>query len=488
MTKLSARLLFSILIVLIPCAAQAQVRIEYGVTIPNPVSHLYNVSMEISGMRGDAVDVAMPAWTPGVYLIRDFARNVQDFSARSNSDKPLTWEQRDKQTWRIHKLPDDDLRVHYQVYSTELNDVIADMSTPASTFMYVVGEQQRPVGVNYDLPARWDVYTTLEKRDRYQAPDYDALVDAPVLMGRFKVVDIETAHEVTHRLVISQPDVSMIEQQVTSDLADIVDAAIDALGPPPYRQYTFFIKVQTTPGGQPRSSQFRTNRCRRKRFRQSNELSTVSVNGCSESRPGMEWKTHAARLQPAGLPPGSVYPAPLVDRGRQHISRGHHFRSCGRQHAAGVLRSTLTRCGRVANLPGRRAMSLEEASINTWVRSDNGVNNTVSYISKGDIVGLLLDLDIRSRTKNQKRIEDVIHYLDVNYSAKAQGVPEDGLVKALQAVTGSDFQEFFDANVRGRGELNYNRYLNLAGLAVEAGRALHPSISELKPTARKITR
>jgi len=117
--------------------------------------------------------------------------------------------------------------------------------------------------------------------------------------------------------------------------------------------------------------------------------------------------------------------------------------------------------------PGRRLMSAEDASWNAWLRGDNADNNSVSYYVKGQILGLLLDIEIRARTKNRKNLDDVMRYLMENYADKGIGFPEDGVLKALETVSGSDFREFYEIAVQGRQELDYNRYLKQAGLTVD---------------------
>src|SRR5262249_26968261 len=94
------------------------VDIAYTVTIKNPASHLYDVEMSIKGIRDTSLSVSMPAWSPGIYRIENYARNVQDFRASNTRSQPLKWEQSDKQTWRIAKQAAEDVELRYQVFST----------------------------------------------------------------------------------------------------------------------------------------------------------------------------------------------------------------------------------------------------------------------------------------------------------------------------------------------------------------------------------
>src|SRR6185436_1635072 len=164
------------------------VEIAYTITIKNPTSHLYDVELSIKGIREASVSLAMPAWSPGIYRIENYARNVQDFHATNARNQPLKWEQTDKQTWRITKQAADDVDVHYQIFSSQLNDQMADLAPPA-TFMYVVGQKHVSCSVKYNTPGGWKIYTGLEKRgDRYVATDYDIFIDAPTFVGDFKVL------------------------------------------------------------------------------------------------------------------------------------------------------------------------------------------------------------------------------------------------------------------------------------------------------------
>src|SRR5262249_433116 len=139
------------------------VEISYNVSFKSPGNHLYNVEILIKGIRETSVSVSLPAWSPGVYRIENYARNVQDFHALNTRNQPRSWEQTDKQTWRIAKPAADDVEVRYQVFSSQLTDQMADVAPPA-TFMYVVGHKHVTCSVRYEGPAGWKVYTGLEKR------------------------------------------------------------------------------------------------------------------------------------------------------------------------------------------------------------------------------------------------------------------------------------------------------------------------------------
>src|ERR1051325_9513109 len=153
------------------------VSIDYTLTITNPASHLYDVTVAIKGIRESSVSVSMPAWSPGMYRIENYARNVQDFRATDTRNQSLQWHTTDKQTWRVSKQNAQDVEVRYQVYSTPLTDQMADLAPP-TVFMYVVGQKHVPCTLSYNVPDGWKIYTGLEKKgDIYYASDYDIFID-----------------------------------------------------------------------------------------------------------------------------------------------------------------------------------------------------------------------------------------------------------------------------------------------------------------------
>jgi len=442
------------------------VEIEYTVKIENPISHLYDVEMSIRGIREPSVSVSMPAWAPGAYTIRDFARNVQNFQASTQRGQALRWQQIDKQTWRVTKQPNDDVNVRYQVFSTQLTDQMADISGPA-TFMYAVGQKHVACSVKYEAPRGWDVYTGLEKRgDRYHASDYDIFIDAPAFIGNFKVLEFETGGAV-HRLVFSKPDISMIPQQVTADVKDIVDSASAIFGKLPYKDYTFLIKVQPQTGtaGVEHLNSARitvgendfANQTSYRRFLLVAAHEFFHLWNVKRIRPtvlGPFDYTHEVHTRLLWMFEGitDYYSALLLERTGIYTRPDFLFN-------AGATIDALQ------HAPGRRFVSAEEASWNTWVRSDNADNNSISYYVKGELIGMLLDLEIRARTKNQKSLDDVMRYLMENYANKGVGFPEDDFRKAIEAVAGSDFSEFYQIAAQSHQELDYNRYLKQAGLS-----------------------
>jgi predicted metalloprotease with PDZ domain len=422
--------------------------------------------MEISGIRSNSVDVAMPAWSPGVYAIRDFAGNVQEFETVTRQNRALQYQKIDKQTWRISKAEGDDLLVRYRVYSASLNDEMADL-TPAAVFMYVVGQTQLPVVVRYEVEGAWKVYSSLEKRgDRYVAPDYDTLASSPAFMGQFKVLEFNSGN-IPYRVVISNPRTQLTDLQIEADLTDLADAAARMFGIVPFKDYTFFVKIQPASG----STSVGYLNSTRLTAGENDFVAQSSYSGfLSAAAQGLTkaWYRRAAR-------PRSMAP---YDFSREAYSRNFWFMEGVSAYSADMLllRSRILNSTEyfqkasaevdgLQHQPGRLVTSLEDSSWNAWIRSENAANVSVSYILKGKVAGLLLDAEIRGRSAGAKSLDDVLRSMLSSAEARPAILNDNALESTIQTASGVNVREFFENVVRGRGEIDYKLYLQQLGIS-----------------------
>jgi predicted metalloprotease with PDZ domain len=466
------RLLFVVVFLSLISPALAQTTsIDYTLAVKNPVMHLYDVQIEIGGIRTTSIDVAMPAWSPGVYTIRDFARNVQEFEATTRQNRSLSWEQVDKQTWRITKSAGDDVRVHYRVYSTTLNDELADV-TPAAVFMYVAGQTQSPLTVKYEADGDWKAYTSLEKRgDRYYAPNYEVLATSPALVGEFKVFEIKSNAGIPYRIVFSNPKIQLTQQQIEADIEDLANGAAALFGKVPFKDFTFLVRVQATPG----ASHIGYLNSTRIVIGENDFVNQNAYDGfLLAAAQGLVKAWNGIRTRPASMLP--------YDFSKEAYSRVLWFTDGVSAFwadmlllRARILSSTeyLLRVSAevdaLQHQPGRRLTSLEEASWNAWTRGDNTANAGISHQLKGKIAGLLLDAEIRAKTGGSRSTDDVLRYLAAEVDQKNTGLTDNlALASAIQAATGVEVGEFFNEVIRGRGEIDYNRYMEKVGLHATA--------------------
>jgi predicted metalloprotease with PDZ domain len=122
--------------------------------------------------------------------------------------------------------------------------------------------------------------------------------------------------------------------------------------------------------------------------------------------------------------------------------------------------------------PGRFETSLEEASMDAWIKyyrqDENAINNQISYYDKGEIVNMMLDITIRTASGGAKSLDNVMRYLyDEFYKKDRNYTPED-FQRAAELAAGRSLEEFFSKYVRGEAEIDFNGILSGVGLRLDA--------------------
>lgn len=470
--------LLSIFLALPPwLAAASQVTIEYEVWMAEPHSHYFDVAMTVAGIEQETIDLIMPVWTPGSYVIRDYARHVITLSAVDGSGRPLPVEKISKSAWRIHSNRAAKLIVRYRVYAFDDNmrenylDESHAFIHGASLFMYVDGFLRHPVRLKLNPAPTWNMISTgldpVPDEDRtYQAPDYDVLADCPIEIGRHQVYEFD-ARGIPHRIAIYGPG-NYDPNRLMEDTRRIVEAAVTLFGDIPYKHYTFIVHL--TPAG-------------------SDGLEHANSSALHFPRWGFEadypvWLSLVAhelfhawnvkRLRPKELGPFDYtrenYTRVLwVVEGVTDYYEDRLLRQAGLITENDFLQRLADDITELQNRPGRRVQSVAEASFDAWIKfyqsNENTLNTTVSYYTKGKILGALLDLEIRRRTDGTRSLDDVMRtlYRDF-YQERDVGYSEAEFRHVCERIAGGDLSEFFDRYVYGTAELDYDRFFAVAGL------------------------
>src|SRR5262245_32112637 len=171
-----------------PDVKRAMQAIEIDLAMPEPSTHYLEVAIRVAIEDHATLDFIMPVWTPGSYFIREFARNVEGFTARSEAGEDLDWEKLSKNAWRVHSRGSAQVTVRYRVYAFELSvrtSYVDDSHAAvngASVFMYLEGARDRSFRLRVRPCPGWcRISTGLEpvpgEPNTFAAPDYDTLVD-----------------------------------------------------------------------------------------------------------------------------------------------------------------------------------------------------------------------------------------------------------------------------------------------------------------------
>jgi len=462
-------------IFLLPQHATATIR--YTISLAHPEEHTFHVTMEVPNAGHDVI-VAMPAWN-ATYDIRDFAFRVTDVRAQAtatNVDSPLRVVKLDKQTWRI-TAPANSQRdlgtvtIQYEDYwdepgpfSSQLDSRHAFLNL-AEVLFYIPSRRAEETEVQYsDVPEKWRVAEELpagKSAEMFVAPSYDALVDAPAEIGAFRDFQFD-ANGAHFRVVV---DGKKWDQQKLGDtLHKIVSYETGMMRDVPFHEYMFIFHFglygEAGGGGMEHAN------CTAIAVPSDEMAANVAAHEFFHL-----W--NVKRIRPQTLQP--------VDFTKEMWTRALWF-------AEGVTSTyaayTMVRTGfwshdqfyadlaqqftALDTRPARHWQSAEESSLDTWLDKYDYYDRpevSISYYNKGQILGVLLDLEIRDATDNHKSLDDVLRAMDDDYAHRnrfyndSAGVEQEG-----EKVSGRSLKNFFAKYVAGTDDIPYDDFLHIAGL------------------------
>ncbi|MGB8510562.1 MAG: hypothetical protein WCD76_19470, partial [Pyrinomonadaceae bacterium] len=460
--------------------------IGYTISMPRPNTHLLEVEMRVRrAVGGDAAntsasfDLMMPVWTPGSYLIREYARHVQDFAPRdAASGRALPWRKVNKNTWRVDLGDARELVANYKVYANdltvrtnELNDAHAFWNN-AALLMYPDGQLRAPSTVEVVAPANWKVATGLPKAadnraNVYRAENYDVLYDSPFLAGDFRVVEFDV-RGVPHRIVIDGAG-NFDAERLRRDVQKIVETATGMMREIAYSNYTFLLMLAPNGGGGLEHLNSTALVYKRFGFRPDSDYRDFLTLAAHEYFHNYNVK----RIRPDALGPFDYtkenYTRLLwVAEGITSYYENVLVRRAGLMSDKDYLAQLAKEIQTLQNTPGRLEMSTEESSFDAWIKyyrpDENTVNSSVSYYDKGAIMGALLDLEIRKRSNGARSLDDVMRYLFTEYFKRERNYTPEDFQRAAELAAGTSLEDFFQRSVRGRAELDYDAALAAVGL------------------------
>jgi predicted metalloprotease with PDZ domain len=460
--------------------------ISFTVSMSKPATHLLEVEMRVRQSNAATVsDLVMPVWTPGSYMIREFERNVQDFSADANG-RPLGWTKINKNTWRVTTNGAGEWRARYRVYANELtvrtNELNSDHAfwNNAALLMYLDGFIESPSTLHIVPADGWKVATGLPpvtgQANAFRAENFDILYDSPVEVSNFKQIDF-AVRGVPHRIVIDGEG-NYDLARLRDGAQKIVEAEVAMFNDIPYHDYTFILHLRSNIGGGIEHLNSTSLGFRRTGFANANGYRNFW--GLVAHEFFHLW--NVKRIRPDALGPFDYtkenYTRLLwVAEGITEYYGNLMVRRAGLMTETQFVDHVAAQIQDVQQTPGRLEMSAEEASFDSWIKEyrpdENSVNSSISYYDKGELLGLLLDLEIRRNTHGAKSLDDVMRALYTDFYKKGRNYSPSDFQKICESVAGENLNEFFAKYVRGRLDLapEYNQRLSVVGLQLETAAA-----------------
>ena len=454
--------------------------IKHLIQMPNPQSHYFDVTttLDVSKESGRFVELKMAAWTPGSYLIREFAKNVEQVSAQSgNAVLPIS--KISKNTWRIALQPGiKTVQVHYQVYAYELSvrtsflDDVHGYINPASVLLYVAKWAKQPQELSIVPHKDFKKVSTALKNVgglNYIAKDLDELIDSPIEIGNQQVWNFKV-NNVPHQIAFfGQAKVDSLK--FIADVTKMAETAQNVVGQHPCDHYVFIIhNIQRGTGG---LEHLYSTTCSVSRTAYESPAGYQGVLNLLAHEYFHLW--NVKRIRPIALGP--------FDYENENYTHNLWFSEGITSYYADVINlrtkmvapdaylSDLAKdIAGVENTPGTQIESAASASWDAWIKyyrpNENSRNSTVSYYDKGALLGGILNMWIIQNTNGSKCLDDVFQLLYKNYYLKqGRGFTDAELENAFSTVAGTSAAGFFKDYIYGVKTPDYAAIFNQFGYA-----------------------
>ncbi len=444
----------------------------YSLELTDPARHMITVVCRIENPDPAGQIVSLPAWIPGSYLMREFAKHITAIAA-SERGAPVGLHKLDKSSFQIAPC-DGPLVVRASIYAHDLSvrgafvDGGHAFLNPACLCLRVHGQEDEPCLVQTQPPEGvdgWSVATALERRTGepgqfgvFAAQNYDALIDRPLLMGPLTTGEFTVAG-VPHSISLCGGEHADVDR-LAADLALVCAWQADLFGLPlPMSRYDFLVMVQDSGYGGLEHRDSSALICARRDLPVPSQQEVTSgyrkFLGLASHEYFHLW--NIKRIRPAGLTPYRLdrenYTRQLwLFEGITSYYDDLALLRSGLLGVQGYLRLVGENLTRVYRSRGRRAQTLEDASFDAWVKfyrpDENSGNATVSYYAKGAMVALALDLELRLRTDNDVSLDDVMRALWRDYGGVGRALPAGAFERLTEELCGQSMAEFFDQNLR----------------------------------------
>jgi predicted metalloprotease with PDZ domain len=461
----------------------AAVSLHYAVAMPQPETHLFEVSLEIRNWTRNTLDLKFPVWTPGSYLVREYVRHLQEFTAADEQGDPLRWQKVGKNHWQIQTSAPTTVTVRYRIFANDLTvrtnhlDITHGYFNPAAMFFRAVGEEKMAIALTVVPPhPSWQVSTPLnplpEQSNTYLAENFDELADSPFEIGTQALYDFEVLGKSHQFAVWGQTDGNAAKlniEQILADTQKIIETEAKLFGGLPYDRYLFLLHLTANAYG---------------------GLEHKAACSLIYSRFGLNTKNgyidfmslvaheffhlwNVKRIRPRGLE--------VFDYDQENYTDALWFCEgttsfydaviplrAGIYDAKYYLAKVSEAITKLQTTPGRKLQPLSESSFDAWIKlyrpDSNSRNSQISYYLKGEVVSFLLDLLIRQQSRHS--LDDVMRQMWQQFGQPETGYTRDELKAVFESVAGIDLTSFWASYIEGTNELPYRDLLEPFGLTL----------------------
>ena len=473
--------------------------VEYSVSFENPAEHYINVELSISNIQDSVIDLRMPVWATGYYIILDSPKHLTDFRVTTNNGETIAWSKPLKNSWLIHNGKNKEILVKYRIFANNKSVGEANVDRERAilatneVFLFINNQIQTPSTIRITPWEGWSKITTGLKRvegeeNTYYAKDFDVLFDSPIFIGNQLTINFKH-EERDFEICVSRPE-GLDTARFVADFKKIVTAAKNIIGHIPYENYAL---IMMEPGGGG--------------LEHTNSQAIFTDSDLSFPNPGaynnfMNFVAHeyfhlynVKTIRPIELGPfnynGECYTESLwISEGLTCFYENVIMKQAGLSDARTILNYVTDNLKAYEPYQGKNRMSLAQSSTDIWLnffnRDANGQDVRISYYTKGPVIGLLLDIAIRQASNNNYSCDDVMRALYNRYYLKAgRGFTPEEFWAICEEYSGTSLSEIKDY-VYTTCPVDYEKYFNYAGLTMDSKTYRIDTLSETSPKQKAI--
>ncbi|WP_018981701.1 M61 family metallopeptidase [Salinimonas chungwhensis] len=458
---------------------------HYTLSVASKSQHLFNVELRIPNSESTSITLTLPAWIPGSYMIRDFARNIVSIEAKSSDERILPVRKVDKQTWQVENQGKE-LTVKYQIFAFDLsvrsafiNDQYA-FCNGTSVFLQVRGMETRPHSLEIAPPEdeNWLIETTMPvKNKHYQARDYAELIDHPIFIGQALTKSF-TVDDVEFVMLFSGNDPLDIER-ICQDMIPVCQHHLNLFDKPyPVERYVFMTLLSNDGFGGLEHRSSTALLFPRFELPLSGEPATKTdgyttfLSLCSHE---LFHTWHVKRIKPASMVSPDMGKEVFTEQlwiyeGFTSFYDDLTLARTGLISPDKYLEIVGQNITRLLQSGGRHMQSAAQSSFDAWTRfykqDANSINHIVSYYTKGGIIAMGLDLLIREKSQQRYSLDDLMRLLWTHYGKDESGTPDDVIEHLCNNFLNIDVSTYLDEVVHGTNDVPLENWLDDIGIAM----------------------
>ncbi|GHE88415.1 M61 family metallopeptidase [Thalassotalea profundi] len=463
--------------------------VYYTISADNFNSHLFDVSINFETNANQTYNLSLPAWLPGSYMIRDFAKNIHQLSVKDSQNNPLELHKKDKQSWQV-TATDEKLSIHYQVFAFDLSVRTAYLDNQrgffngSSTFLAIKELLNVPCELTIHTVAQqetWRVATGMTRSSstekyqfgQYQAANYDELIDCPVAIGDFDAFEFDV-NGIRHHMVFTSKHYGDRER-IVKDVTKLCQHHIDLFTHAPFSEYWFITHLLADGFGgleHKNSTILQTSRFDLPNPNKPEELTEQYQTFLSLCSHEYFHAWNVCRIKPEEFVPYDLSKESYTEQLWAFEGITSYYDDFSLYRAGiidfeaylQILSKVMTRINR-GN--GELKQSVADSSYYAWTKfyqqGPEAVNHIVSYYLKGAIIALWLDLTIRDKSKQKYSLDTLMREIWFNFGRKNIGTTTLAYIEIANKLCGEEIGEQFSEL------LNQAKRIDLAQLLEKFG-------------------